>query len=76
MTPHQGNTLLLRSSQQLPRLLKRLFELTRRHRLRANDLPRALLLELQRNKDPVSCAPLAAGEVPGHGQEQLSQTLM
>ena len=53
MTPHQGNTLLLRSSQQLPRLLKRLFELTRRHRLRANDLPRALLLELQRNKDTV-----------------------
>ena len=51
-----------------------LFELTR-HPTGALDLPRALLPELQRNKDTVRCAALGA-EVPGHRQEQLTQTLI
>ena len=67
-----------RSSQQLPCLrlgpLKGIFELTRRPS-RAIDLPCALLLELQRNKDTNGCAVLGA-EVPGHRQEQLVQTLI
>ena len=53
--------------------LERLFELTRRPSW-ALDSPRALLPELQRNKDAVRCAALGA-EVPGHSQEQLTQTL-
>ena len=56
MTPHQGNTILFRSPQQLPRL-GGLFELTRRPSL-ALDSPHALLPELQRNKDTVSCGAL------------------
>ena len=76
MTPHRGNTILFRSSQQLPRLrlkpLKGFFELTRRPS-RALDLPRALLPELQRYKETVRCAALGA-EVPGHRQKQLTQT--
>ena len=77
MTPHRGNTLLFRSSQQLPRLsrtLEGLFELTRRPS-RALDSPRALLPELQRNKDNVRC-PAIGAEVPGHRQKQLTQTLI
>ena len=35
---------------------------------------RALLPELQRTKDTVRCAALGA-EVPGHGQQQLTQNL-
>ena len=54
MTPHRGNTILFRSSQQLPRLRlgpsKGFFELTRCP-WRALDSPCALLLELQRYKD-------------------------
>ena len=37
-------------------------------------LPRVLLPELKRYKDTVRCAALGH-EVPGHGQEQLTQTL-
>ena len=39
------------------------------------DSPRALLPELQRYKDTVRCAALGA-EVPGHCQQQLTQTLI
>ena len=74
----QVKTFLFRSSQQLPRVrlepLKGFFELTQRPS-RALDSPRALLLELQRNKDTIRCAALGA-DVPGHRQEQLTQTLM
>ena len=56
------------------RTLEGLFELTRRPS-RALDSPRALLPELQRYKDTVRCAALGA-EVPGHRQEQLTQTLI
>ena len=59
MTPRRGNTILFRSSQQLPRL-----------RL-ALDSPCALRPELQRYKDTVRCA-----EVPGHRQQQRTQTLI
>ena len=74
MTPRRGNTILFRSFQQLPRLrlgpLKVFFELTQRPS-RALDSPRALLPELQRNKDTVRCAALGA-EVQGQPQEQLT----
>ena len=68
MTPHRGNTILFSSSQQLrpsspSRTLEGLFELTRRPS-RALNLPRALLPELQRYKDTVSCVALGP-EVPG-----------
>ena len=56
------------------RTLEGLFELTRRPS-RALDSPRALLPELQRYKDTVRCAALGA-EVPGHRQQQLTQTLI
>ena len=62
-----------RSSQELLRL-EELFQLTRRPS-RALDSPRALLPELQRYKDTVRCAALGA-EVPGHRQQQLTQTLI
>ena len=39
------------------------------------DSHRALLPELQRNKDPIRRATLGT-EVPGHCQEQLAQTLI
>ena len=42
---------------------------------RALDSPRVLLPELQRYKDTVSSAPPGA-EVPGHRQQQLTQTLI
>ena len=77
MTPHRGNTILFRSSHQLPRLRLGtfgLFELTRRPS-RALNLPCALLPELQRYMDTVRCAALGA-EVPGHHQKQLTQTLI
>ena len=61
-TPGQGNTILFRSSQQLPRL-------------RLEPLPTVLQSEQQRNKDTVRCAALG-GEVPGHRQQQLTQTLI
>ena len=76
ITPLRGNTIILRSSQQLPRLrlrpLKSFFELTRSPS-RALDLPCALLPELQRYKDTSRCAALGV-EVPGHRQKQLTQT--
>ena len=56
------------------RTLEGLFELTRRPSL-ALDLPRPLLPELQRYKDTVRCAALGV-EVPGHHQEQWTQTLI
>ena len=78
MTPRRGNAILFRSSQQLSRLrirpLKGFFELTRRPS-RALISPRALLPELQRNKGHRQGCALGA-EVPGHRQEQLTQTLM
>ena len=76
MTPHRGNTILFRSSQQLPRLHlgPGLFELTRRPS-RALDLPRALLPGLQRYKDTIRCGALGA-KVPGHCQQKLTQTLI
>ena len=51
-----------------------LLELTRRPS-RALESPRALLSELQRYKDNVRCTALGA-EVPGHRQQQLTQTLI
>ena len=42
---------------------------------RALDSPRALLPELQRNKDAVRCAALGT-EVPGGHRQQLTQTLI
>ena len=54
--------------------LEGLYELTRRPS-RALDSPRALLPELQRYKDTVKCAAPGA-EVPGHRQQQLTQTLI
>ena len=78
MTPHRGNAVLFRSSQQLPRLRlgpsKGFFELTRRPS-RALDSSRALLPELQRYKDTVKGVALGA-EVPGHRQQHLTQTLV
>ena len=78
MTPHGGNTILFRSSQQTPsspsRTLEGLFELTQRPS-QALDSPRSLLPELQRYKDTVRCVALGA-EVPGHHQKQLTQTLI
>ena len=56
------------------RILEGLFELTQRPS-RALDSPRALLPELQRYKDIVRCDALGA-EVPGHHQQQLTQTLI
>ena len=73
MTPHRGNTILFRSSQQLPRLCLGPF-VSLQHP-RTFNLPRALLPELQRYKDPIRCAALGA-KVPGHCQEQLMQTLI
>ena len=78
MTPHRGKTILFRSSQQLPRLRlgpsKGFFELTQRP-FRALNSPHALLPELQRYKDTVRCGALGA-QVPGHRQQQLTQTLI
>ena len=78
MTPHRGNTIFLPFLPATPsspsRTLEGLFELTRRPS-RALDSPRALLPELQRYKDTVRCAALGA-EVPGHRQQQLTQTLI
>ena len=54
--------------------LKGLFELTLRPSM-ALDSPRALLPALQRHKDTVRCAALVV-EVPGHRQQQLTQTLI
>ena len=56
------------------RTLEGLFELTRCPS-RALDSPRALLPELQRYKSTVRCGALGA-EVPGHRQQQLTQTLI
>ena len=42
---------------------------------RTLDLPCALIPEQQRNKDTARCAALGA-EVPGHRQQQLTQTLI
>ena len=63
MTPHQGNTVLFRSFQQLPCL--RLGPSTRLVRCFQN----------YRDTDTVGCAALGA-EVPGLRQQQLKQTLI
>ena len=76
MTPRQGNTFLFRSSQQLPRRhLGPLKGFLSWHGTLQGPSPRALLPELQRYKDTVRCGALCA-EVPGHRQEQLTQTLI
>ena len=62
MTSGRGNAFVIPSSQQ------GIFELTR-HPSRSLDSPRALLPD----KDTVRCAALGA-EVPGHSQQQLTQT--
>ena len=78
MTPHWRKHYSLSCLPATPsfpsRTLEGLFELTRRLS-RALDSPRALLPELQRYKDTVRCAALGA-EVPGHCQQQLTQTLI
>ena len=56
------------------RTLEGLFELIRRPS-RALDLPRVLLPELQRYKDTIRCGALGA-DVPGHRQQQPTQTLI
>ena len=56
------------------RTLEGLFELTRCPS-RTLDSPRALLLELQRNKDAIRCIALGS-QVPGHCQNQLTPTLI
>ena len=71
---HYSLPFLLATPSSLSRTLEGLFELTRRPS-RALDSPRALLPELQRYKDTVRCAALGA-EVPGHRQQQLTQTLI
>ena len=55
------------------RTLEGLFELTRRPS-RALNLNAYFAFELQRYKDTVRCVALGA-EVPGHRQQQLTQTL-
>ena len=78
MTPHRGKHYSLPFLPATPsspsRTLEGLFELTRRPS-QALDSPRALLPELQRNKDTVRCTALGT-EVPGHHQQQLTQTLI
>ena len=73
MTPY-SLTFLPATPSSPSRTLEGLFELTRRPS-QALDLPRALLPELQRYKDTVRCGALGA-EVPGHRQQQLTQTLL
>ena len=78
MTPHRGKHYSLSFLPATPsspsRTLEGLFELTRLPS-RALASPRALLPELQRYKDTFRCAMLGA-EVPGHCQQQLTQTLI
>ena len=75
MTPHRGNLPFLPASPVSPsRTLEGRFELTRCPS-RALNSPGAVLPELQRYKDSVRCAALGA-EVPGHRQQQLTQTLI
>ena len=62
------------TSLSLSRTLEELFEL-KFPPLKGLDMPRALLPELQRNKDTISCCVLGA-EVPKHHQKQLTQTLI
>ena len=64
MTPHQGNTILLHSYQQLASSPSRTL-----------DSPSALLPELLRYNDTFRCAALGV-EVPGHHQQHLTQTLI
>ena len=73
VTPCRGNTFLFCSSQHLPSLGLGGALLTRCPS-KALNLD-ALLPEIQRYKDTVRCAALGA-EVPGHCQQQLTQTLI
>ena len=76
MTPLRGGYLLslFCSSQQLPRLHLRLFEMTQSPS-RTFDSPCALFPELQRNKGTIRCTALGS-EVPGGCQQQLTQTVI
>ena len=78
MTPHRGNTNLFRSSQQLPRLrlgpIEGLFELTRTLLGPSTRLVRCFR-NYRDTRTPSGCAALGA-EVPGHRQQQLTQTLI
>ena len=73
MTPHRGNTILICSSQLLPRPclgpLRGFFDLKRRPS-RALNSPCALPLGLQRSKDTVRCAALGP-EVPATADANL-----
>ena len=71
---HYSLPFLPATPSSLSRTLEGLFELTWRPS-RALDLLHALLPELQRYKDTVRCAALGP-EVPGHRQQQLTQTLI
>ena len=63
-----------RSALSPSQTLEGFFKLTW-HPSRALYLPRVLLLELQRYKDTIRCVVLGV-EVPGHRQQQLTQTLI
>ena len=76
MTPRQEtlfSVVPLSNSLVSDLALEGLFELTRRPSM-ALVPPRALPPDLQRYKDTVRCAAFGA-EVPGHCQQQLTQTL-
>ena len=73
MTPHRGNTILLRSSQHLPIPslsipLKGLLELTRRPSSALSLDPWVLLLKQQIIKDTV-CSAVLCEDVPGNPQK-------
>ena len=78
MAPHQGNTILFCSSQQLPCLclgpFEGFFELTLRPS-RSLESPCALHPELQRYKDTIRCVAPSV-EIRGHRQEHQTHTLI
>ena len=78
MTPRKGKycslSFLPATPSSLSQTLKGPSEQTPRPS-RALDSPHALLPELQTNKNTLRCAALGE-KVPGHRQEQLSQTLI
>ena len=75
MTPRHYSLPFLPATPLSPsQTLEGFFGLTRQHS-RALTLPRALVLELQRNKDTVRCAALGA-EVLRHCLKQLTQILV
>ena len=71
---HYYRPFLLATPLSPSRTPEGLFELTQCPSRSLNS-PHALLPELQRNKDTVRCVAICA-KVPGHRQEQLTQTLI